>query len=564
VKIDGRRTDLLGYAGYLVAAFLLLGRMWRDPTGTVLADNGQDQTFFEWVLAHAAHAVTHLHSPLFTDRLNAPDGVNLMANTSILALALPLAPVTGWLGPAVTFLILLTAALAGTAAAWYHLLSRQVVQSRVAALVGGAFCGFAPAMISQDTGHPNIAGQFLVPFIVLAVLRLREPGGAVRKGLPLAGLVVAQSFINEEILFLTALALPVFVVVHSPRNLLRYARTAAPALGVTAIVAGVVLAYPLWMQFAGAQSYRGLPEFVRGYGADLASYPAFARRSIAGDAASVAHLGQGPTEENTFFGWPLLIVVWAAAVVLVRERLGRALVVTGVTFAGLSLGSRIQLDGRKTGVPGPWALVDGLPLFDSVVPTRLALVVTPVIGVLLALVLDRAGPQRLAWAVAVAVALLPIVPTPLPATPRPAVPHFFTAGTWRQYVPAGGTVVPVPMGWYPYLDAMRWSVAGDLDFAIVGGYFLAPDPDRPDRQAIFGPGYSQTAQVLGDGAPHGGPVDGDLRQRVLDDLRRWRATTLVMPDTAQDADGLRSTVDQIVGPGSHVDDVWVWDVRRAA
>jgi hypothetical protein len=564
VKIDERRADLLAYAGYLVASLVLLNRLWRDPTGTVLRDNDRDQTFFEWILANAARSLTHLDNPLFTARLNAPDGVNLMANTSILALAVPLTPVTLWLGPAVSFLILLTVALAGTAAAWYFVASRHAVRSRAAAAVGGAFCGFAPAMISQDTGHPNIAGQFLIPFVVLAVLRMREPGHSVRRGLALAALVVAQSFLNEEILFLTALALAVFLLAFVPaRKLIEYARSAAPALGVTALVAGAVLAYPLWMQFAGPQSYHGLPDFVRGYSADLGSYPAFARRSLAGDAATVQHLGQGPTEENTFFGWPLLIVVAAAGVRLAGDRLGRALVLTGLLFAALSLGNEIRLGGQPSGIPGPWKLLSGLPVIDSVVPTRLALVVTPVIGVLLALVLDRAGAQRLAWAVAVVGALLPLVPTPLPAAPRPAIPHFFASGAWRAHIPAGGTVVPVPMGWYPYADAMRWSTAAGLDFAIVGGYFLAPDPGRPDRQAIFGPGYSLTAQLLGDGAGRdGGPaIDDGQRRQVLDDLRRWRATTLVMPDTATNADGLRAIVDQLVGPGSHVDDVWLWDVR---
>ncbi len=511
------------------------------------------------MLANALRAVTHLENPLFTVRLNAPNGVNLMANTSVLALALPLAPVTALLGPAVSFLVLLTIALAGTAAAWYLLLSRHVVGSPGAAAVGGAFCGFAPAMVSQDTGHPNVAGQLLVPFIVLAVLRLREPGHPVRDGLALAALVVAQTFVNEEILFIAALAIAVFALAAVPvRQLREYARSAAPALAVTALVAGVLLAYPLWTQFAGPQSYHGLPDFVRGYSADLASYPAFARRSIAGDEVAVRHLGQGATEENTFFGWPLLILAAAAVGWLWYERVARALAVTGLVFAALSLGSDIRVGAHPTGIPGPWRPLSALPLFDSVVPTRLALVVTPVIGVLLAMVLDRTGPQRLAWAVAVGAALLPLLPTPLPAAPRPPVPHFFAAGTWRQHIPVDGTVMPVPMGWYAYADAMRWCTATRLELRIVGGYFLAPDPNRADRRAIFGPGYSQTAALLGDDATP--VVDDGLRQAVRDELRRWHATTLVMQDSTGDADDLRSTVDQLVGPGRHVDDVWLWDV----
>ena len=34
-----------------------------------------------------------------------------------------------------------------------------------------------------------------------------------------------------------------------------------------------------------------------------------------------------------------------------------------------------------------------------------------------------------------------------------------------------------------------------------------------------------------------------------------------LPVKEKNADALRDTVDQIVGPGHRVSDVWVWDVR---
>ena len=46
--------------------------------------------------------------PLFSDRMNVPDGVNMMANTTVLALSLPMAPVTHWLGAGVSVVVLLT------------------------------------------------------------------------------------------------------------------------------------------------------------------------------------------------------------------------------------------------------------------------------------------------------------------------------------------------------------------------------------------------------------------------------------------------------------------------
>jgi hypothetical protein len=105
--------------------------------------------------------------------MNAPNGVNLMANTGLLGLTVPLVPVTLLFGPVVTFTIMLTGRLAATAWAWYHVLSRHIVGYWPAALVGELFAGFAPGMISQVNGHPDLVNQFLIPFIIWRAISLR-------------------------------------------------------------------------------------------------------------------------------------------------------------------------------------------------------------------------------------------------------------------------------------------------------------------------------------------------------------------------------------------------------
>ena len=86
-----------------------------------------DQMLFEWMLARAARAWSRRENPLHSDALNAPDGVNLMANTSVLGLGVPLTPVTLLFGSQVAFLVAVVGCLAGTATAWYVLLPRRLV-----------------------------------------------------------------------------------------------------------------------------------------------------------------------------------------------------------------------------------------------------------------------------------------------------------------------------------------------------------------------------------------------------------------------------------------------------
>ncbi|MDG6101512.1 hypothetical protein Daura_39385 [Dactylosporangium aurantiacum] len=617
MKIGGKNA--LVVVSYVVFSVVLFQHLWAAPQERMLADNNQDQVFFEWVLTHAARLFTHGDSPIFTDQLNAPLGVNLMANTSILGLALPLAPVTLLFGAPVTFALISTIAPAGTAISWFFMLLRcEVVRSRTAAYLGALFCGFAPAMVSQTTAHPNIAGQFMIPLILWAVFRMRQPGDTVRKGLVLAGLVVYQCFINEEVLFLAAFALLVFLLVYlRPSEMLPAARAALPALGVTALVAGVVMAYPLWHQFTGPQAYHGLPDFVHGFSADFASFSNFSRRSILGDVTRIEKLG-GPTEENTFFGWPLLLLLPAAAVALWRHRGARALFVTAVVFALLSLGPVVRYQGEETTWHGPWRFLVDLPLFDSVVPTRVALVVTPLVGVLLAILVDRfiVAPQvseaaavesapaaedaatdkaldepearsldegsfaseppvdvddeplpvagRWLWTAALAMALLPLIPTPQPANDRPLPPVFFSSGMWREHVPQQATVVVIPGGWWEGLDAMRWAVDARIDFKIAGGYFLAPDPNDPEHRAMFGPTYPPTWSLLGQ-VGNDGVVPVLAPEQIAQaraDLAYWKADRVILADGHGNSDAIRQTADQLFGPGEHIADVWVWKVQR--
>ena len=548
--------------------------MWVHPTGRELRDNKQDQIFFEWVLSHGARVLSHGDNPFFADQLNVPHGVNLMANTSILGAALPLAPVTLLFGPAVSVLVLLTLGPAGTATAWYLVLSREVARTRLAAVLGGAFCGFAPGMVSQATGHPNISGQFVLPFIVLAVLRLRSAVRPASTGALLGLLVVYQAFLNEELLFLTALALGVCGLGWR-RRLAGAARPLRIGLAVAAAVAVPLLAYPLAVQFFGPQAYHGLSHWTDYFGADLLSYPAYPQQSVAGSVAGADAVSQGPTEQNSFFGWGLCLFAVLAVCWWRWEdpRIPR-LALAAAVFAALSLG-RVVLVRQQLflHLPGPWWLVSRLPLFDSVVPTRLALVVTTLLGILLAVIVDaragdaragdaRAGTDRMTLAL-VAVALVPLVPVPLRTVPAEPLPRFVASGDWRRYVPSGGTLLVAPFGGKAALSAMRWQIRADLGFRIAGGYFLGPVHGRTGDKGRIGPPASATSGLLDAHADWAHPpvVDPARRDAVRAELRDWRVDAVVLADRQPDRAAIAATVEQVLGPGEHVDDVTVWSVR---
>ncbi|MCT2278436.1 YfhO family protein [Micromonospora chalcea] len=587
-RVRDRRADLLVTLAALALALWVTSGMWRDPNSRAITVNSSDQALFEWLLAFGGHALTHGENPLFTTLINVPDGVNLAVNTSITVYAAVFAPLTYLIGPPATFLVILTLNLAATAVAWYWLLSRYLVRSRLAAGVGALFIAFCPAMVSHANAHLNWTAGWLVPLLIWGVFRLRRPGRAVTGGIVL-GLLVAVAFsIAAEGLFFTALALGVFLAVWAlhparwPEVRAALPRMAA-GLGVTALVAGVLLAYPLWLHFLGPQRFHGTGFDPLIHSEDIAAYGSYPRRSLAGWAGWGTSLAPNPTEENSFFGVPLLVLavacfalLWWRADRAFRATLA-ALGVTAVVFAVLSWGPTVKWNGRRFDQTLPFGVLDNLPVINAALPSRLALVVAPVIGLLLAYAIDSLRvrpPQRraigVAWALGFVAALLPLVPTPLLTSVREPIPRFITSGAWQRYVPPDGVLTPLPLTVDVYPDGQRWQAYAlahrQGEFRIPSGFFLGPG--GPEGRGRIGP-VPRTFDSLMDQAGRTGLVpiitDGSIRESRAD-LRYWGVQAVVLPDRVHgakydvDEDALRRTATALLGPPERVEDVWLWRV----
>lgn len=620
-----RPADRLVVLGYLLASVWLFKGLWDDPGGSYLTDSGQDQNQWEWFFAVTADHVFGLHDPFFTTLQNQPLGVNLMANTAMLGLSVPLAPVTALFGPAVTWALVLTGGLAATAAAWYWLLLKRCVRSRRAAALGGALCAFAPPMISHANAHPNFAVLFMMPLITDRLLRLcaargkdgagkdgagkgcrghdgggkdgrgkhgdgRHGGGhdesggttrrrTVRDGVVLGLLLTYQIFLGEEVLLLAAIGLLLFAVGYAaarPAVVRTVWRALARGLAVAAGVCLLLLAYPLGRQFFGAQSYTGVLHGPTGN--SPRALVEFAGRSLAGNPATADALALNRTEQNAFFGWPLVALTVVVVVWLWRDPRARGLATVAFGAVLLSLGRTIPVPGTDVTLPGPWRLLHDLPLFESVIESRMAMAAVPALGILLALACDRWDAQArpagstgrvaaddralraVGWA-AVTAALLPIVPTPLATVDRAAVPSFIADGTWRASVPQGRTLVPVPLPDPAHTEALHWQTIAGLGFPLPGGYFNGPY--GPDRTGIYGPVPRATSALLSEVSRTGripdiGPAQ---RREARKDLRFWRAGAVVLVSQPGDQ-ALRLTVQRLMGaPGRWIGGVWVWQVH---
>jgi dTDP-glucose 4,6-dehydratase len=560
---------------YLLASFALTWRLWADPAGRMVTGDPGDTNLFAWFMRYSATAISHGRLPaLVTTGLNAPQGINLMWNTSFLLPSILLTPVTLLAGPQTSLTIVMTVGFAGSAASLFWVLRRWGA-GLVGAALGGAVYGFSPALVTAATGHFHLQFAVLPPLIIDALLGiLTGRGSAVRSGLWLGLLVAAQLFTGEELLTDTVVAAVVIVVVlvlSHPRATAAAVRTRARTilggLGVAVGIVALTCGYALWVQFRGPLASHGSPWVV----SEFHNYPyAFVTPSSAllfhtsASAATAAAYPEPLPEYIAYLGWPLLIVLAMAAVCFWRDPKVR---LTAVTFAVLELFSlgvaRATVDGWRYPVSVlPWHWLAHLPLLADLLPDRLSILADGAAGALLAFGLDRArglgariGRPRLIGVLATAVAVLavlPLIPRPVQVTGVTPLPAGWRTAFAELRLTASDHVLLIP----DIRLGTRWQADTGVPGSMVGGG--ATTAPAPDGQAT---GYVQnrrpTVVYLEDlflGSPD---ARTPSQAQVRADLAYWNLAAIVAVTTPNTRLG-RYLIAEFGPPTVQVGDMLAW------
>ena len=592
---------------YLLAALAVTLWLWRDPATRTVSGNPNDADQLAWFFRYDATAIAHGHLPaLLTTAMNAPQGVSVMWNTFMLLPGALLTPVTLLLGPQTALTVLMTAGFAGSALAMFFVLRRWDVSGPAAAL-GGAVYGFSPAVLHSAIGHYDLQFAVLPPLIIHVGLRLATGRtGAVRGGLGLGLLVTAQLFITEEILAVTAIAGMVLVAVLAasrPRAVPGAVRRVAAGLVVAACVTAVIAGYPLWVQFFGPLRQHGSPFTLDYFKSDLSSFvvpSSYQLFHTAGSAAAASrYQGQLP-EYLGYLGWPLLVVLALAAIACWRRLPARAAAVACLVLGVFSLGGTLLFGGHHhPAIKLPWYWLQGQPLLQSALPDRFCLVADGAAAALLAFAVDAAVPVFAAFAAhcpprlglprlarvpvavvmaAAVLAVLPIVPKPLPVAAATPVPAGWSAAFAALRLPPTASVLVVPVPMSTFTEPLRWQADTGEPRSLVGGYFMGPGPHG--RGYIDGTGTPPAGlylnamwifstdglpRALAAGAPPNGrpgaagyvPVKTVTDTKMREQIRAWRVSAVLA--VARPGTRLARYLTDLLGPPAVVTgDVIAW------
>lgn len=451
---------------YAALALVFWGPSVLDaPRSEIVAADDLDPSAYLWFFSWWPHALLHGLNPFYSDLIFVPDGYNLAWVTSMPGPSLLLAPATLALGPVVTWNLISLASPA--LSAWTaFLLCRHVSGSSPASLVGGYLFGFSPYMLNQLRGAPQLALVALLPLLALLVLRHVQGSVSDRRfAVAVTAVLTGQILISTEV-FATAVvfggvALAIGYLLFEERR---------PALRRTVVLLGVglvataVLASPLlYYVFFGE---RTLPaQALARYPADLLSFvvpgplvglgPERVGGTVPGWATGAAYLGL-----------PLLALVAAFAWAHRRSRstlLAAGMVVVGAVAA---LGGTLYVGGDETGVPMPWAVVEGLPLLRYAIPLRFPVYAFLAAAVVVAMWLAwRPSAARWAFAIIAVASLLPAVGNGAWHTRLAHVP-FFADGGYEQRLEPADRVLTIPA----WGRNMHWHLEADFSFGLAGGY----------------------------------------------------------------------------------------------
>ena len=522
---------LLLYAALAIAVF---ANTWASPRAHWIGGD-PDPPLFIWNMRWLPFALGEGHTPLISHYLNHPDGFNLLWNTSVLFPAFVLAPVTLLFGAVLSYNLLVTLSLA--LSAWCaYLALRRYVRREEAAAAGGLLYGFSPFMFAQAGGHPHVSLAVYPPIVLILLdeILVRRRHSPILLGALLGAATGLQLLTGEELLAITALVacvgLMLLALLHR-REVRAHLGDALRAAAAALVVAGAIAAYPLSVQLGGTERVSGSIHPHNVFVLDLLSFvvPGPRQQLTPAAANDLFDRFSGAGEVGGYVGLPLLVL---AVFVLVRHRRDPLVRFAGLSLAAvavLALGPRLHVAGHSLPVRLPWVIPQRLPLLESILPARLAVVMFLLLGLLLAVFVDR-FPSRsrngtLGLAGLVAAALVPLLPSlPYPSATSDT-PRFFSSGA--RAIPKGSVALVAPLAGVAggTTRPLLWQAESALRFRMPESYVIRPT-ESTSALETDSPLFSRMVQIQA-GEPVT-PVTAAARRQILCQLTRLDVGSVVV------------------------------------
>jgi hypothetical protein len=469
-----------------------------------VADDGQEIFF----LAQFPEALVHGLNPFANTWTNWPYGANYMVNTAVPLLALLMSPVTLLTNPILSANLLFTLTVWADCLVGY-LVVQYFIRNRLAAFVAGLLFGFSPMVTAAAYGHVHVMFDLLPPVMFLLLWRLCVgTGRPLWNGVALGVSMAVQLYVFAEPLgacvVVAGVGLAAAAIVYRRRlaeRLLPFLRGAAAAVLTFVILGG----YGVYLELDGPHHIKGsphpggfftlvtdllgpvIPSNNERFTFGLASTGA----KLTGVVASSGTIIPDGAENGAYIGIPLLVILIVGLVWLWRRPLMRWAAGLAIVALVFSMGPKLRVDTHTTPIRLPFDILAHLPLLQSAVPARYAMIEWFFLALMLGMVLAEIhrfvrtrrrrerwgfirGPSvaTLAVVVVAVVGLLPLLPS-WPYEEAAVDLPSLAVGPQLRSLPVGAVVLGFP---FPTGNTYMMVIQAEdrMRFRLVGGSLIQP------------------------------------------------------------------------------------------
>jgi hypothetical protein len=522
---------------YLAVGFVLWVHAWTEGATTHTLCGCGDPALFLWFFQWPATALAHGQNPFFSSALFHPTGINLLAQTSVTGLSIPLAPVTWIWGPVASLNVASTITPALTAFTAFVVIRRWAPWTP-AAFVGGLLYGFSPFVLSSlEFAHLMTAALMLLPLIlaVLDEILIRQRHGALGAGLLLGLLVFGQFFLSSEMLAIVAVVVIVCVLglvvagLIGGRNILRArAPHAVKALAIGLGAGLVLLAWPVWFALEGPAHLSGLvwPNVGVIGGFIPSSFITTGYPPRTNVFLALGGYEGEPLASSAYVGWSFLAVMVAGLAAFWRDR---RLWFFGFAFAVCVVFSL----GERHGQWEPAWIFTKIPVVENVIEQRFMAIGFLAAAVILAVILERVHRAAPDWRGALgALAVTGVALAPMAVIFGERLPFAMQAVTlprWYSEVapglPPGRVLLSYPAPFSGLQSAMTWQAVNRINYSQAGG---GGPQGVAKRAGSAEPGFRVLSQLdfgVGMPEPAGTPANFEAVRHALS---VWQVNTVVI------------------------------------
>lgn len=492
----------IGVFIYLLFTLYVWKTFWLHPGSNLQSDTG-DPALTLWSLSAVSKDLSQFKLPFFSDTLWAPYGVNLLDNTTEPLLGIVSFPITFFLGPLWSYLILGTLGTFLNAIAGWYLCSR-IVGVNLASYLGGIIAGFNPfltgAAIFGQFGilYASVPMTGVAALINIYLLKKRNFKYFIILGLSLA----AELFLSPELLAIEVTGITfaaLFLFVCYTKTFVKELRLTYKSLLGTFCGLAVIMLYPVYFILKGPEHLSQQPwgPYQSLFGVDW-EQSVFLPKSV-GDLKGflffTGYFGPSPGPP-VYLGILMFVVLIASILIILLNSQYRFLIGNFLLSVWLTTGAALSWGvNRPRVVSSPlnkiliWRLLSHLPILPSIIPQRFAIMfwitVSMIITAAIKLCWEKSKqlvtnkhaklffiPAYLCFLVAFIPIIkseeLPIVSTKVTT---PGCFYDFKRAPYRGKIIL---VLPFP-GANGSGQAMTWDAIAGLPVKLVGGYIFIPD-----------------------------------------------------------------------------------------